>query len=163
MTTLTSGGTTLLSGGFYLTSAASPGGGDEVPLAITVDTSANDSLTSTSDADIDATNFAVTFTAPASGNVLVVLSGAFVLGTTTAKYLYLGLRESTSTVAGMQAVAKTIAIADHRYISWRFQVTGLTPASSHTYKAAYKVDSGSTFTSIADTPEPRILEVWETP
>jgi hypothetical protein len=161
MTTLTSGGTTLLSGGFHLTSTAEEE--DMALIAVVRDTAgSNVQTTSSTIADIDATNYVVTFTAPASGKVIVILDMIAQFNSPAAKFYSLGLRESTTTVA-VRTVGVTQAVAsDYRLITARFYISGLTPASSHTYKGAHKVTAGGDAISVTDaTDYPRSIEVWE--
>lgn len=80
--------------------------------------------------DADATNAIVTFTAPASGNVIVMMSCAAFPGSTT---LFVGLREST-TVVGPETLASGVTSAG-AHNTWFWIITGIS-AGSHTYKAA---------------------------
>lgn len=161
MTTLTSGGTTLLSGGTHLTTTEEEE--DDVPLAIVRDTAgSNVQTTSSTIADIDATNYAVTFTAPASGKVIVVMHGMAKFDPSNAdKYYQWGIRESTTTLA-TRPIGNSHAVAeDYRLIVARFYVSGIS-AGSHTYKGAHKVTAGGSGTSVTDSnDEARTIEVWE--
>lgn len=86
-------------------------------------------------ADVDATNLAVTFTAPPSGKVLVRLSALADLSSATSSALYWGLREGSTTLAGLaQAINSRAGL---QYSNVVVVVTGLTPGSSHTYKWAF--------------------------
>lgn len=168
MTTLTSGGTTLLSGGNPLTSTASIGGGDDVPLAIVFETaSSNNQTTSTTLVDLNATNDVITFTAPASGNVLVVLEGMCRpdTGNTAGKWAYWGLRESTSIIAGPYLVAWH-HITGSLYavqVACPIRITGLTPGNSYTYKWAHAAVTGGTAQVVGGSESPRAMTVWELP
>lgn len=89
--------------------------------------------------DMDATNLAATFTAPASGKVWVTVNAtvAQVSSTTSG---YLGVREGSTTLR-QQIVTQGAVLGAY---SVGFLVTGLTPGSSHTYKAAIgKATSGT--------------------
>jgi hypothetical protein len=158
MPRLTSGSATLLSGSNHLTSEEEDDMG--MLVAPTVDTGSNVTSTSTSLTDIDATNFAITFTAPASGNVVVIMSGTAQLDTTTGKLYYWGLRESTTDIQA-KTIAESIGVGVFHYKAVRFYITGLTPGSSHTYKGAHKRTTGATFGIVGGADDPRILEVWE--
>ena len=118
-------------------------------------------LTSTSMADVDATNMAVTFTAPASGNVLVRLSAPCAIVGTLLDIFSWGLRESTTNIAG--AASSSIAIrnpGNSMFVaaSMVFVLTGIS-AGSHTYKWAYSVSAG-TGNIRADANAPAVMEVW---
>lgn len=166
MTTLTSGGTTLLSGAYHLTSTA---GGDDVPLAISFDVaSSNDFTASTTLVDLNASNNVVTFTAPASGNVLIVLEAMVQpdSGSLAGKVASWGLRESTTIVAGPYEVAFHHVAASSYYVrpSLSIYMTGLTPGSSHTYKWAHKCSSGATNeVVVGGSTDPRVMTVWSAP
>lgn len=83
--------------------------------------------TSASMVDADATNLVVTFTAPASGKVLVILEAKLSFsGTDDAAW---GLREGTNTIA-----ESFVGRANAARPRVGFYITGLTPGSSHTYK-----------------------------
>ena len=93
---------------------------------------------------LDTTNLRLTFTAPASGNVLVrvrVTGG----GATTQGMILLGALESSTVVGrvaplGGKTQEGTLAATDFLVYDAQFLVTGLTPGSSHTYDAAYGVE-----------------------
>ena len=87
--------------------------------------------------DIDATNCIITFTAPASGHVLVMIS-CLAGGTGGA---YLGLREGTNQVGTQAYLGGAVSTSTLRNIA-HFDVTGVS-AGSHTYKAAFKATSGT--------------------
>jgi hypothetical protein len=147
--------------------ALEAGGGTGRLIAYTVNTAGNQSITSATLADLP-TNIAVTFTAPASGKVLVRLS-ATAGGTTTGNgFQTWGLRESTSIIAG--ATGESIAVREDsgggteqlHGVTKAFYISGLTPTTSYTYKwAAASSVSGATFK--AGTNSPAIMEVIELP
>jgi len=88
---------------------------------------------------LDTTNLRVTFTAPASGNVLVRMRTLY-RGSASPMYL-LGVLDG-STVRGRLAPSanKAGATATQRHIlEAEFLVTGLTPGNSYTWDAAYAV------------------------
>ncbi len=88
--------------------------------------------------DVDATNATVTFTAPASGNVLVRWE-AFIASDAT-HYAMIGLRESTTIIAGPDLAWNATAAGAR--VGSTFYVTGIS-AGSHTYKAAIATSGGS--------------------
>lgn len=123
-------------------------------------------LSSATLADVDATNMAVTFTAPVSGNVLVRLSAACSAGDTNANaYLTWGLREDTTIIAG--GVGESIVhrnpndASAYQVIgaSMAFVLTGIS-AGSHTYKWAYAISTGNAAVIKANSSSPAIMEVW---
>lgn len=123
------------------------------------------STTSTSFADVDATNLAVSFTVPASGNVLVKLqAGASVSSSTEMSW---GLRESTTNLNdGIVCYSGAGSLEVQGHIS--FYVTGLTPGASKTYKFAHArvFGSGSCVTRCgggSGTNGPAVMEVWAAP
>jgi hypothetical protein len=95
---------------------------------------------------IDTTNLRITFTAPASGNVLVRLTCSLAKDTTP-QVVLLGVLDG-STVMGRQAAIGSIL--DTPFTTWRvgqeasFLVTGLTPSNSYTWDAAYGVEEVAT-------------------
>lgn len=162
MPTLTSGGMTLLSGANYLTSSPTVGGGDDVPLAVTVDQTNGNTTCPTSIDDIDATNFNVAFTAPASGKVIVVMSGTVHFDSAVAsRYVIWGLRSGSTTIDSRPVGFSKAVTNDYRYLSVRFFVSGLTPGNSYTYKGAHQVSAGTDSWTIGDSAEYKSLEVWE--
>lgn len=90
---------------------------------------------------IDTTNLRLTFTAPASGSVLVRMRGP-VHGATTFPQILFGVLDG-STVKGRVApmgALKTTAVATAQLAQeGQFIVTGLTPGNSYTWDAAYAV------------------------
>lgn len=94
---------------------------------------ANYFIDSTTLSDVDATNLAVTFNAPSSGNVLVRLT-AYTFS--DSGLVYFGIRESSSDVVPKRAVLNGTGGAVEHVASVEFVVTGLTPAAAHTYKFA---------------------------
>lgn len=119
------------------------GGGSSLGGIIAVNsynpgTLANYSTSSTASADMDATNMAVTFTAPSSGKVLVRLTGVSVTNNSAGQHSW-SLREGTTVVDSAFA-------SDGTSLGLRtaeFLITGLTPGSSHTYKWAHYVSNAS--------------------
>lgn len=133
-------------------------------LAYKSHTAGDETTTSTTLADLDATNAAVTFSAPASGNVLVRLSAGVSPGTTANAYCAWGLREDTTNIAG--GAADSIAArasgspgADPYVGATKtFVLTGIS-AGLHTYKWSWSISAG-TATLIARAASPAVMEVW---
>jgi hypothetical protein len=96
-------------------------------------TSTTTSTTSSTPSDVDATNLAVTFIAPASGKVRVKLTAAQ-SAQTTSRGMWT-LREGSAEVAGV-AQAMSIATTVLRATA-SMLVTGLTPGQSYTWKWAF--------------------------
>lgn len=115
--------------------------------------SAVTTTTSSTSADVDATNAAVTFTAPASGNVLV--RATFVEGNSGANLDYAEVRESTTVLA--DTIVSNGAAAGIR--SAAFRVTGIS-AGSHTYKLGVRTAGGTLTVYGGPTWGPVVLEVW---
>ena len=121
--------------------AAGGGGASTAHLAVKAYAPGSDTsvgtTTSTTFVDLDATNAAITFTAPASGNVIVRLTG---LQSGSGGPYFWGLREASSNIGtpvriGDGSVAGSGAVAT-------FYLTGIS-SGSHTYKWSHCV-TGST-------------------
>ncbi len=117
----------------------------------------------TSLADVDATNAAVTFTAPASTNVLVRLSCTAAVGTTANASVSFGLREGASDIAGAAgesiAVRTTSTVDTYMGVTKVFVLTGIS-AGSHTYKWSWCVSTGTAGATMkAETSSPAVMEV----
>lgn len=95
--------------------------------------------TSQTSVDVDATNLAVTFTAPANGKVLVRLT-ALIQQTASSSSTDFTLREGTTTIQDREVMASSA----EEMISTVFIVTGLTSGSSHTYKWGWWTGSANT-------------------
>lgn len=92
---------------------------------------------------IDTTNLRLTFTAPASGKVLVRLAGTL-HGATTFPQILLGVLEG-ATVKGRVAptgnVNGNLAATTFLTVEGLFLVTGLSAGTSYTWDAAYGVET----------------------
>jgi hypothetical protein len=112
--------------------------------------------TSTAFVDADATNLAVTFTMPASGRVLIRLSG---LTSNSASYAHWALREGTANVA--DTAAYILASDTYSRRSSAFLLTG-TAGATRTVKWAHKTSSASYSTSLLQGPTlgTSTMEVW---
>lgn len=120
--------------------------------------------TTTTQADADATNAAVTFTAPASGNVLVRVNFQAFPNSTTGSLL-VGLRESTSNIIDKKQVAADLATNDIIPVCVSFYLTGVT-AGSHTYKLALAHGTNSwtaRWGGGASSAMALVMEVWSAP
>jgi hypothetical protein len=120
--------------------------------------------TSTSATDCDATNMAVTFTAPSSGKVLVRLTAAGNSSGGTGVLWH--IRESTTTLATRFQKYINGATATDYPGSAAFVITGLTSGSSHTYKWAHSCTSGATskvYAGGSGSVGPAVMEVFSLP
>jgi hypothetical protein len=84
----------------------------------------------TSLVDVDATNLIVTFTAPASGKVDVILE-ALAFGVSGSSAYYWGIKDTGGTTWG--ALSEVNAVQEQR-TSHTFHVTGLTAGTAYTFK-----------------------------
>lgn len=148
-----------LSGGSL---SASGGGGTTELLGRTFwnpGSQQNPNTTSTTLVDVDATNLAVTFTAPASGNVLVRVEAAIVAN----NWGVFGVREGTSILAEGRVQGNS---AGSGSAVRSFLITGVS-AGSHTYKFGFSAGaSGGTMNIYANAQTtsgsvgPASIEVW---
>jgi hypothetical protein len=116
--------------------------------------------TSTTFADVDATNLVVTFTAPASGSVIVVLTAA--AHTNTTVLLGWGLRSSGADVTDSKANVGYSSGDVQPRISSRVLITGLTVSTSYTYtwSHARTAGTGTCSTEYGGATGPAVMEVW---
>lgn len=114
--------------------------------------------------DLDATNLAVTFTAPASGEVLVRLTAS---AESPEGDLLWGLREGESAVsAHFPEVISGYSVTESLRIraSAVVPITGLTAGAAHTYKwSIAKFVGSSAITSYGGNRGPAVMEVWAVP
>ena len=116
--------------------------------------------TSTSFADVDATNLAVTFEVPDSGEVIVVMNA--IVGNSSVNSAFWGLREGGANVAGSDMSMWQIVGAAR--VTYHCKITGLTPGASKTWKWSHAVNGGATFTLYYGAElGPATMEVWEVP
>jgi hypothetical protein len=122
--------------------APSGGGGGEIVLASTYLSGAFTSVgsTSTTHADVHA-DFAVTFTAPASGIVKVRIDASINIATANAAYDW-GLREGSTVLPGSVVRVGQVNYGQSR-VHYYVRITGLTPGSVHTFKLSHARASGS--------------------
>lgn len=145
------------------------GGGGTAELLAYKTYALGGSLTASTDTliDADATNLAVTFTAPASTNVLVRLSGTMRVSAAVANRVLWGLREGTTVIAGGNGAGQfvgyvfTATVVILQATSVAFPVLGIS-GGSHTYKWAIgcTAASGGVF---LDAANPATMEVWALP
>lgn len=117
------------------------------------------STTSATFVDVDATKLFVTFTAPASGKVLVKMTAARSLAGTSPVQSW-NVRSAGADLAGTAGVIAT-AVSRSRN-SHSAIVTGLTAGTSYTFTWGHSV-TGTTATStinLGGTDGPAVMEVW---
>ncbi len=111
--------------------------------------------TSTSYADVSATDLSIAFVAPRTGKVRLVLTG-FAFNSSTANTNYWGLREGTTDLKGRRvnsSNATQIAMVT-------FYVTGLTAGSAYVYKWSWKVNAGTQTLRQGGDNGASIMEAW---
>lgn len=123
------------------------------------------STSSTTGADIDATNLSLTVTVPSSGKILAQFN--FFVTTTNANISFFGLRESTTDIAYAKLGGTGVVSTERHMVN--LLVTGLS-AGSHTYKAAFKSTSGTTSVSYGTQASPAstdtgpfVMTIWSVP
>lgn len=90
----------------------------------------------------DTTNARLTFTAPASGNVMVRV-GVDVYGSFNPPSVMLGVLDGSTVIAKIGAMtAWSVNGQTHNPLEVTFVVTGLTGGNSYTWDAAYGIDRG---------------------
>lgn len=113
--------------------------------AVTTSTASNFAMTA-----VDTTNLRIVFTVPASGKVLVRLV-CTVHGATTFPSILLGVMDGSAVIGrlapigGLKNTAVATALVTHEAT---FVVSGLTPAASKTWDAAYGVETPIASTGI---------------
>lgn len=141
---------------------ASPAG--SVLAVAKIVTSANYTTTSATQADVNA-SVAVTFTAPASGNIIVRATVPVNISAAV-QNAFLGLRESTTDLVngttGTFACQGNATFANELLVAWEAYLTGVS-AGSHTYKLAFAVNGGATFIVRSFAGAPIILTVIAAP
>lgn len=143
---------------------ATPSGGGGGPTALLAvkqhrpSTTASYSTTSTTYADVDATNLVVTFTAPASGQVLVRLNAYAATGASTG--LDWNLRDSVGDVANTGTATYSGGSVEFRR-TVTMVVSGLTAGTSYTWKWGHRRESGTGgATTYAGLRFPAVMEIW---
>lgn len=120
--------------------------------------------TSTSFVDMDATNLVVSFTAPASGKVLIRLS-CHIYNSTANGTMYWNLRDASGDVAGTLMFVQQSPTANMQELkSTCVLISGLTPSTVYTYKWGGKVASGTMNMRMGGAfYGPAVMEVLEAP
>lgn len=131
--------------------ASGGGGGGGTVLASTAYNPASltsYAINSTTVTDLDATNLAVTFTAPTSGAVIVTLNALVTSSTAgTGHYLTWNLRDGSTTIATEYIIGS--AAQDNVRLAGHFKITGLTSGVAYTFKWAQSRQTTGTFTTHA--------------
>lgn len=150
-----------MAGGHGFWTPTSPGGGGTAVAellatkshnpAVAVNTAATATL-----AAIDTTNLRITFTVPASGAVIVSMSGYLTLDNTEAQW---GLLEGASTVTGSLGQIGFGAL--NARVTYRVRISGLTPGASKTWDWAHRESFNATagFRVGGDGGQ-ALMEVW---
>jgi hypothetical protein len=143
--------------------AASGGGGSGALLGSHVyrpasQTIVSDVTNSATLVDADATNAAVTFTAPSSGEVLVRLSAGGYHDGGSVGTCYWGLREGNTQLQEALTISGQIL---YGHFTVTFLLTGIS-AGSHTYKWGNRCDNAEHSVIMAGpTWGPLVMEVWD--
>lgn len=130
------------------------------------------STTSTTLTALDTTNLAVTFTVPASGNVICKLN-CYADISTNAQFYTWGLLDGSAALVSGVAIGP-VRIADGGPHCGSMYISGLTPGASVTFRWAHAVTGGATgrviigpgVTSTTWTSSmfmPALMEVWTAP
>jgi hypothetical protein len=126
-------------------------------------TSTTPSAVSGTFADVDATNLTITFTAPASGRVLVRMSARCGVDTSTVQAW--NLRDTGGDIANTKASVNYVnSGSNYPRPHYSYLATGLTPGTSYTWKWGFARASGSGTCSIpmgqSGGDGPAVMEVW---
>lgn len=113
--------------------------------------------TSSAAADIDATNLAVTFVAPASGKVNVYLQA--LTDVTSGQDQQWGLRQGTTDVFPPRATF--IGTGNYRMMFLIIPMTGLTPGTVYTYKWSWKTTGGTATLYNGPTRQIPVMQVYD--
>jgi hypothetical protein len=116
------------------------------------------SVTGATIADFDAANLSCTFTAPASGNVLVILEG--LQGSAGTDTTYFAVREGAVTLG--QIFLEGSSTTNGRRKTATFYFTGVS-AGSHTYKFAGKCPGGQVLLYGGPTYGQAIIAIYGAP
>jgi hypothetical protein len=139
------------------------GSGASSLLAVTAYAPGSDTeigrVTSATLGDVDATNLQVTFTAPSSGNIVVILT-ALVGPDAGTPQLFCGVRESTTTL-GSTLIDGSSNSSGRRWAA-HIYLTGVL-SGSHTYKWAAAASAGAHIVYGGPTWGKAIMEVWAAP
>lgn len=119
-------------------------------------------INSSTAADVDATNLAITFTVPEDGAVIVVLSGVTIPANSDLLWL---LRDESGTIANTEQYVSFTQNGNYTRVVYRERITGLTPGAELTWKWGHRRGGGSgapgiTVGTSAAGAIPAIMEVW---
>lgn len=136
-------------------------------LGSVFDTTHTGTTTSLSDADVDTTHLAVTFTAPASGSVWVELEGVIfaITGGSSGNGYYWSVRNGTTTLG--QTIVASVAAGPTTIETPRcratFNVTGLTPGTVYTFKWGHFLTVGTpgSASTGGSTNAPAVMRILE--
>lgn len=123
---------------------------------------ADTATTSTTASAVDATNLQVTFTAPASGAVIVVLTSWIEVGFGTAlDWCVLSGGTKVTGSGGTVGYQDGVTLTQQR-VCYRFKMTGLTSGSSYTWAWGHARSFGSNTvtTSYGGSTGPALMEIW---
>lgn len=145
------------------------GGGEGAALAVASYNPGSMSTyttTSTAAVDVDATNLAVTFTAPTDGKVLIRLTALAKMGNADQTWC---LRNGSSVVTGTEVkVLNTAGVTGADSAEFRHSaavlITGLAANTSYTFKWGFKTSSGAVTASMfaGGAAGQAVMEVWGT-
>lgn len=130
-------------------------------------TAGSSQATSTTVVAADTTHLTILFTAPASGNVLVRLTGLANIGVAGTAFFWGVATHNTTTIQGVLATAteSTTVVS----CSCAIKITGLTPGNSYQWDwvlACGAAHTGTLYYSGITVPEgvnndgPAVMEVW---
>lgn len=119
--------------------------------------------TSTTAVAMDATNLAITFTAPATGKVRINATGR-VIWVAGSGIVYWNLINGSTTLQEV-AVSSLQPTNSSRRPLVAFHLTGLTPGASYTLKLGHRVSNADTTSRVSygAANGPIIIEAWEAP
>lgn len=131
-------------------------------------TSAAAAVSTSTQIDVDATNLAVTFTAPASGKVIVKLTGSCYMqpGANSSCTGVWNLRSGGSDVANTKRTAAYLSVGSgggqsSTTVQYSTLVTGLTSGASYTWKWGHgNPANNSSYTLSISSTDPATMEVW---
>lgn len=117
------------------------------------------STTSSSFADVDASNVAVTFTVPTGFTAVTARAVMVVRNLTGSNIVYFNLRDSSGDVSGTdQTLASASATPGARTL-YEQRITGLTAGQSYTWKLGWAVAGGTGRIVCGSTDGPLTMEV----
>lgn len=151
--------------GFWHPLPTGGGGGGSALLAVVAYRPVGDTIHSatTSFADVNAANLVVTFTAPASGNVLVGLNGRVVAAASSEQYWNLRTPAGVN-VTNSDALVHfgNAGVNVQPRLFHRIHLTGLTPGVSYTYRWGVKSSAAGSGSPLryGSVSGAAVMEVW---